>query len=55
MALKTHMKFSMAEPDFLQRFFFAPNIVKIDQKWAKDGFLNLLKNLALIFTEFVLK
>ena len=38
MALKTHMKFSMAEPDFLQRFFFCPqnceNRPEMGQRWV---------------------
>ena len=30
-------------------YFLAPKIGKVDQKWAKNGFFNLLKNLVLNF------
>ena len=34
---------------------FVPKIWKMEQKWAKNTFLNLLKNLVIIFNEFVLQ
>ena len=34
---------------FSREIFFAPKIGKMDQKWTKNGFLDLLKNLLNLF------
>ena len=49
MMLETHMKLCVTEPDFPEKFF-APKIVKMGQKWAKNRiFLNILKNSVINF------
>ena len=50
--LETHMKLQVTAR--FSRIFFVLKIGKMDKKWAKNCFFNLLKNLALLFTEFVL-
>ena len=48
MVLESHMKLSVAEPDFQEKKI-SQKIGKMDQKWIKNSFLsflNLLKNFA---------
>ena len=60
MMLETHMRFCVKEPDFPGKFFCSKNwengpnffnakIGKMDEKWAKNGFLNLFKNVVINF------
>ena len=62
MVLEAHMKLCVTERDFAKKkkkkkspkyWESRPNIGKVDQKWAKKSFLNLLKHLVINFTEFV--
>ena len=55
MVVETHMKLCVTEPDFLETIFLSQIF---DKNWSKmvqkQGFLNLSKNLVIIFTEFIL-
>ena len=54
MVLETHMNLCVTELDFMGEKFFADTIWKMDQTWLENRVLNSLKNLSLIFMEFVL-
>ena len=43
MVLETYMNLFVAELDFLGFFFFAPNIEKANQKWAKYRVFEFIK------------
>ena len=50
MVLETQMTLCVTEPDFFRTTYFAANIGKMGQNWAKNrGFLNLLKKLVFNF------
>ena len=53
MVLETQMK-RVAESDFLEKTFLAPKLRIWSTLGQTEIFLNLLKNLVLFFTEFVL-
>ena len=44
MVLESHMKLCVTEPDFPEKYFFAPKVGKMGQK---QGFVNFLKDLAI--------
>ena len=49
MVLGLDMKFTMTEPDILEKLLFAPRIGKMGQIAPKKGFLNIMKNLVIYF------
>ena len=54
LVLETHIKLCMTEPDFLDNFFLTQNLENGPKMGQKQGFFNLLKDLVINFTEFVL-